>query len=109
MYFQGLNVFILKVLNLVFHQRNQRGYHNANTFYRQGINLESNRFSSTGGHKPERIFAGSYRFNNIELQMTELRIVPVTRQYLFIAIHQVQNKKSFFSITYNSAKKRNRQ
>ena len=69
-----------EVLHLVFHQGDERGYHDAYPFLCQGWHLECDRLATARRHKTEGIPSAGNAFNDIALNASEIGIPPVFLQ-----------------------------
>ena len=74
------NAMLDEVLHLVFHQRDERGDDNTNTFQSQSRHLEGDAFSATRRHQAESVFSRIDAFDNVALDATKVVVSPVLSQ-----------------------------
>ena len=77
---------LAQVGHLVLHQCHQRRNHYAHAFHRQCRHLEGDTLAAASGHEPKGIAPGTYTFNNLTLDATELGVAPVLAEYFGIAV-----------------------
>ena len=82
MYEQGLDAPLTEVRHLVFHQGDERAYHQADAIQREGGTLLKMSLPPAGGQQGQYIFSLQHRPDNIFLQGTELIISPVLPEQL---------------------------
>ena len=68
---RGWNAHVVERVNLIAHQRDQRGNDDGHARKKRGGNLVADRLASTGGHDAERITALDNRIDYAFLTRTE--------------------------------------
>ena len=91
-----LYAFLPQMVNLVFHQGYQRGYHHANPRHHQGWHLEGDRLSTARGHQSKRILSLGDTLDDVSLNATKIGVAPILAQRSFKRIVGGLHAVSFF-------------
>ena len=77
---------LAQVGHLVLHKCHQRCDHYAYPLHSQGRHLEGDTLAAASGHEPKGIAPGTYTFNNLTLDATELSVAPVLVENFGVAV-----------------------
>ena len=73
---RGLDVSAPQVLDLVFHQGDERRDDQTSALHHEGRHLEGDAFSSAGGHQPECVVAGEQTVYDFALNAAKVVVAP---------------------------------
>ena len=91
-----LYAFLPQMVNLVFHQGYQGGYHHAYARHYQSRHLEGDRLSTACGHQSKRIFSLGDTLDDVSLNATKIGVAPILAQRSFKRIVGGLRAVSFF-------------
>jgi len=83
MYRGGYDAPAAQVVHLVFHQGNERRYHNAHTVHGDGRHLKRYRLAAAGRHKSQGVVTLGYACYYVVLNAAKILVTPIFAQYLF--------------------------
>ena len=77
-----LDAVVTQYAHLIFHERNERGDHYADSLFCQCRHLECDTLAASGGHQTQSVPAAADTLDNLFLYASETVVTPVLFKYL---------------------------